>query len=129
MNVGFVESFDIFLYMRLYENMQVQPLSLDLLSAQVRSLLNEGKITQNVLANRTKVDQGFVSRLKNNKLRRVTPRVRRIWKYVNSRVPTPGSPDRLTTSLNAYLASGGDPEVLSRQINLLRDILDNTAKT
>jgi predicted transcriptional regulator len=109
--------------------MQVQPLSLDLLSAQVRSMLDRGEITQDALAKRAKVDQGLISRLKNNKLRRVTPRIKRIWKYVNSRVSMPPSPDHLTTSLNAYLVAGGDPEVLSRQINLLRDILDNSAKT
>jgi hypothetical protein len=115
--------------MLLYVIMQVAPISLDLLSAQVRSLLDTGQITQKELAIRAQVDQGLISRLRNNKLRRVTPRVRRIWKYVNSRTPLPSSPNHLATSLNAYLMVGGDPEFLTKQIDLLRDILDRAAKT
>lgn len=104
--------------------MQIYAVSLKTLERRVAALLDGGTITQNSIAIRAKVDQGLVSRLKHGHLRRMTPRLLRIWKYVNTLADGRGASDDLGVAVDAYLAAGGDPQVLVRQIDLLRSMLD-----
>lgn len=72
------------------------------------------------IARACNVDQGFVSRAANGKLRRVTPRVDRLWRYVNMRLQGTQVPEKIEGAVRTYLEAGGDPELLRRQIELLQ---------
>lgn len=71
---------------------------------------------QKVMAEALKVDQGFISHVRNNDVARVTDRIIRLAEYVDKCL----DPERpVREAVDGYLARGGDASLLVQQVAIL----------
>ena len=89
------------------------------LSEGLKALLANGEITQLHIARAIGIDQGFISRAKQGRLKVTTPRTQRLMAYVNMRIADQPLPPPVADAARAFLASGGDPGLLAQTIRLL----------
>lgn len=85
--------------------------------------------TQKEIARETQTDQGFISHARRGELVRVTPRVERLWRYANMRLKGQDAPPFVAAAVQRYLARGGDPTLLIRQLRLLEEAQLGFGKT
>jgi transcriptional regulator with XRE-family HTH domain len=96
------------------------------LSAALEAVLaSPGGPTQEELAYKAGIDQGLVSRIKNGNIARDTPRTQALRRvvdaeYVKMRKVIVPVPRDVNNAVTGYLASGGDADLLVRQLELLR---------
>ncbi len=88
--------------------------------ARLTTLLRHPDLpTQTHIAAICEVDQPFISRAAAGKIKRMTPSVRRLLRYINMQFYANEMPAPLKSALDDYLDAGADPEVLTMQIRLL----------
>jgi predicted transcriptional regulator len=97
-------------------------ITIERVSEAVRSAQRQESLTQQEIAAGTGVDQALISRVIAGKIKRLTPRVLKIYAYVNMRKRRRDHriPDHVKAAVLAYLTAGGDAQLLCRQIALLR---------
>lgn len=95
-------------------------LTVEELARLLRILQADYSLTQSELAKNSNVDQGFISRLSRGKVKRVTRRVQRVSDNVIMQINRTSIPPVLERAVAAYLRSGGDADLLCRQIELLQ---------
>jgi len=81
--------------------------------------------TQSEIAGKARVDQSFVSRALSGKLVRLTKKARRLAQvvsniYANMQNRKTATPTTIGDAVRSYLASGGDPDLLIEQMDVLR---------
>jgi hypothetical protein len=84
-----------------------------------RLLKSRSLPSQSEIAKEINTDQGFITHAKRGDLRRVTPRVRRLYSYVSMRLVKEPVPASVARGVKAYLSGGGDPALLLQQIEIL----------
>jgi hypothetical protein len=90
------------------------------IAEEVKEALILLRISDSELARRAGVDQPMVFNVKNERIRKRTPRVRRLELYVHMILGRPDeTADRVQQAIRAYLAAGGDVEVLCSSIEIL----------
>jgi hypothetical protein len=103
--------------------MQIMQLNQDqllrVLQRDLSALLLRPGYTQISVSQAISVDQPIISRAKNGTLKRVTPRVRRLYVYVKNELRGVVVPDEVVAAAKAYVATGADPAVLVQSIDLL----------
>ena len=100
--------------------MQAQPQAiLAALAANLDGLISSGVTTQTQVALDVKEDQGFISHAQHGRLKRVTPRVRKLISYVDMRISGHAVPGPVLEAAKAYMAGGGNPDLLAQSIRLL----------
>jgi hypothetical protein len=99
--------------------------SLERLSAELDHILRQETGPRQVeIAKIAAVDQSYVSRAANRRLRRMTRRARRLATvvakiYANMQKRKIETPKGIDDAVRSYLALGGDPELLMLQLQVL----------
>lgn len=96
-----------------------QQVQLAALAASLEGLVSSGIVTQTQIALEIGEDQGFVSHALNGQLKRVTARVRKLIDYVDMRISGHTVPEPVLVAAKAYMAGGGNPDLLAQSIRLL----------
>jgi len=96
-----------------------RPPELQQLADGLSALLALPQRSQSQIARAVGVDQSLVSRATHGQLKRVTPAARRLCGYVSSELQNVRVPPAVEQATRAFLAGGGDPEVLVQAIRLL----------
>jgi predicted transcriptional regulator len=84
--------------------------------------------TQAKIAKTARITQPLVSRALNGKIKRETKRVKKLMRvidgiYANMQNIDTKTPTDVGEAVKGYLASGGDPALLIRQVDVLRQAL------
>jgi predicted XRE-type DNA-binding protein len=86
---------------------------------RVRALLKKQGLTQMQLSTHLKVDQPLISRLLAGKIRRITPRIRRVLQYADIQIQPDRLPQDAAAAVKAYIAGGGEVALLCDALDLL----------
>lgn len=92
------------------------------LARRLRALMTRESLNQSQIAEKTQVDQPFVSRVLNCDYKRVSSRVRAISEYVNMLEKESAIPPEAATAVAGYVASGGRIDLLCEAIELLTNV-------